>query len=108
MLPLLLQSICQWNYLPTNPDRFKLDDVRQRLGRISDRRRQQSSETPPYLEYVADQRLVALGIQPLYHAKNPFSFMELQAVQELTNFFERRVTAYQVGVSGEESFTEEF
>jgi hypothetical protein len=27
--------------------------------------------------------------------------MDLQDVQELTNFFERRVSAYQVGVSGE-------
>lgn len=61
-----------------------------------------------YLEYVADQRLVTLGIQPLYHSKNPFSFMELQDVQELTNFFERRVAAYQVGVTGEVSFNEEF
>ena len=30
--------------------------------------------------------------------------MDLQDVQELTNFFERRVSAYQVGVSGEVSF----
>ena len=27
--------------------------------------------------------------------------MELQDVQELTNFFERRVSAYQVGVDGD-------
>ena len=27
--------------------------------------------------------------------------MDLQDVQELTNFFERRVSAYQVGVTGE-------
>jgi ribonucleoside-diphosphate reductase beta chain len=27
--------------------------------------------------------------------------MELQDVQEVTNFFERRVSAYQVGVSGD-------
>lgn len=61
-----------------------------------------------YLEYVADQRLSTLGIQPVYHSKNPFPFMELQDVQELTNFFERRVAAYQVGVSGEVSFNEDF
>ena len=35
-----------------------------------------------------------------YGSKNPFSFMDLQDVQELTNFFERRVSAYQVGVTG--------
>ncbi len=61
-----------------------------------------------YLQFVADQRLVDLGLKPLYGAKNPFSFMEQQDVQELTNFFERRVSAYQVGVSGEVSFDEAF
>lgn len=61
-----------------------------------------------YLQYVADQRLLALGLAPVYHTSNPFGFMELQDVQELTNFFERRVSAYQVGVSGEVSFEEDF
>jgi len=61
-----------------------------------------------YLQFVADQRLLALGIPPVYRVKNPFAFMELQDVQELTNFFERRVAAYQMGVSGEVAFNEEF
>jgi ribonucleoside-diphosphate reductase beta chain len=34
--------------------------------------------------------------------------MELQDVQELTNFFERKVAAYQVAVEGEVSFEEDF
>lgn len=54
-----------------------------------------------YLEYVADQRLAALGLPARFGARNPLSFMELQDVQELTNFFERRPSAYQVGVGGE-------
>lgn len=61
-----------------------------------------------YLEFVADQRLAALGMPPLFGSRNPFSFMDLQDVQELANFFERRVSAYQVGVSGEVSFSEVF
>ncbi|MEZ4744218.1 MAG: ribonucleotide-diphosphate reductase subunit beta [Bdellovibrionota bacterium] len=61
-----------------------------------------------YLEYVGDQRFMSLGMQPVYQSKNPFSFMELQDVQELTNFFERRVAAYQVGIEGEVSFNEDF
>ena len=61
-----------------------------------------------YLEYVADQRLRQLGLAPLYGAKNPFPFMELQDVQELTNFFERRVSAYQVAVQGEVGFDHAF
>jgi ribonucleoside-diphosphate reductase beta chain len=61
-----------------------------------------------YLGYVADQRLQRLGIAPAFHAKNPFSFMDLQDVQELTNFFERRVSAYQTAVQGEVAFHEDF
>jgi ribonucleoside-diphosphate reductase beta chain len=61
-----------------------------------------------YLRHVADRRLAQLGIGPLYGAKNPLAFMELQDVQELSNFFERRVSAYQIGVPGSVSFTDDF
>ena len=61
-----------------------------------------------YLGYVADSRLARLGIEPHFKTKNPFSFMELQDVQELTNFFERRVSAYQTAVPGEVGFGEDF
>jgi len=61
-----------------------------------------------YLEFIADQRLAALGIPPVFNSQNPFPFMELQDVQELTNFFERRVAAYQVGIEGNVSFNEDF
>ncbi len=54
-----------------------------------------------YLEFCADQRLATLELPRRYGAKNPFAFMDLQDVQEVTNFFERRVSAYQVGVTGE-------
>lgn len=65
-------------------------------------------ELEQYLQFVADQRLVRLGFKPRYLAHNPFGFMELQNVQELANFFERRVSAYQIGVAGEISFDEQF
>jgi ribonucleoside-diphosphate reductase beta chain len=65
-------------------------------------------EMRQYLEYVADQRLLQLQLAPMYGAKNPFHFMELQDVQELTNFFERRVSAYQVAVQGEVAFDQAF
>ncbi len=61
-----------------------------------------------YLEFVADQRLQNLGLPVRYGARNPFSFMDLQDVQELSNFFERRVSAYQIGVEGEVAFDESF
>ena len=49
-----------------------------------------------------------LGLAKHFGSKNPFGFMELQDVQELSNFFERTVSAYQVGVSGDVSFDDEF
>ena len=61
-----------------------------------------------YLEFVADQRLGNLGMAPRFGSKNPFAFMELQDVQELSNFFERKVSAYQVSVTGEVAFDEAF
>jgi len=61
-----------------------------------------------YLQYVADRRLEALGIAPVFESMNPFGFMELQDVRELTNFFERRVSAYQVAVTGEVAFHDDF
>ena len=65
------------------------------------------SDMRAYLEHVADRRLELLGIPARYGAANPFAFMELQDVQELSNFFERRVSAYQLGVSGQVSFDDE-
>jgi len=61
-----------------------------------------------YLEYCGDQRLVTLGLPKHYGTRNPFAFMDLQDVQELANFFERRVSAYQVGVTGEVTFDAAF
>jgi ribonucleoside-diphosphate reductase beta chain len=61
-----------------------------------------------YLQYIADRRLEALHIDPVFGSRNPFDFMELQDVQELTNFFERRVSAYQVGITGDVGFSTEF
>jgi ribonucleoside-diphosphate reductase beta chain len=65
-------------------------------------------EMRQYLEYVADSRVGRLGMKPIFGSKNPFGFMELQDVQELANFFERRVSAYQVAVAGEVAFHEDF
>jgi len=67
-----------------------------------------AADMQDYLQYVADRRLEALGIAPVFDSRNPFGFMELQDVQELTNFFERRVSAYQVAVKGEVAFHEDF
>ena len=65
-------------------------------------------EVRQYLQFVADQRFQMLGMAKRYNVKNPFQFMDLQDVQELANFFERRVSAYQVGVTGDVSFDQAF
>ena len=61
-----------------------------------------------YLQYVADRRLESLNLPTVFGSRNPFDFMELQDVQELTNFFERRVSAYQVSVGGKVDFSDDF
>ncbi len=61
-----------------------------------------------YLQHCADQHFAKLGMEKKYNVRNPLPFMELQDVQELTNFFERRVSAYQVGVQGEVAFDMNF
>ncbi|MCC6225556.1 MAG: ribonucleotide-diphosphate reductase subunit beta [Microthrixaceae bacterium] len=66
------------------------------------------ADTREYLQFVADARLATLGMPRIYGSRNPFGFMELQDVQELTNFFERKPSAYQVAVSGEFSIDEDF
>ena len=81
--------------------KFAEDTLQFGVGGLSQR------DMKTYLQFVADQRMTALGIAPVYRKKNPFPFMELQDVQELTNFFERRVSAYQMGVSGNVSFDDE-
>jgi ribonucleoside-diphosphate reductase beta chain len=67
-----------------------------------------AAEMRRYLEFCADQRLRTLGMPARYGASNPFSFLDLQDVQEVTNFFERRVSAYQVGVTGEVTLDADF
>ncbi len=61
-----------------------------------------------YLQHCADGHFAKLGMEKRYHMRNPLPFMELQDVQELTNFFERRVSAYQLGVTGEVGFDHAF
>jgi ribonucleoside-diphosphate reductase beta chain len=66
------------------------------------------ADTRSYLEFVADQRLAQLGYSPQYGSQNPFDFMELQDVQSLSNFFERTVSNYQMGIEGDVAFDEDF
>merc|ERR1711966_250162 len=48
-----------------------------------------------YIQFVADRLLVSLGHPKIFHASNPFDWMELISLQGKTNFFEKRVGEYQ-------------
>jgi ribonucleoside-diphosphate reductase beta chain len=66
-----------------------------------------------YLEYVADRLLSDLGCGKVYNSDNPFDFMQNIAMENKTNFFEKRVADYSksgVGVNDDKGFStdEEF
>mgnify|MGYP003651286213 CR=1 FL=1 len=49
-----------------------------------------------YIEFVADRLMVQLGYKKLFNCKNPFDFMEKISLEGKSNFFERRVSEYNV------------
>lgn len=60
------------------------------------------------MAFLADQRLIRLGLPKEFHSTNPFRFMELPDVSELANFFARTVSADQVGMEGTVRVDEDF
>ena len=59
-----------------------------------------------YLEFVADRLLTELRCEKVFHAENPFDFMEMISLEGKTNFFEKRVAEYRkagVGLNEETS-----
>jgi ribonucleoside-diphosphate reductase beta chain len=51
-----------------------------------------------YVEYVADRRLERIGLPRQFHTENPFPWMsQATDLAKEKNFFETRVTEYQVG-----------
>lgn len=49
-----------------------------------------------YIEYVADRLLQQLGYNKIWNRPNPFDFMEMCSLTAKTNFFEKRVSEYQL------------
>ena len=47
-----------------------------------------------YIQFVADRLCVQLGYKKIYHAANPFSWMELISLEGKTNMFERKIGDY--------------
>lgn len=64
-----------------------------------------------YLEFVADRLLTELRCEKVFHAENPFDFMEMISLEGKTNFFEKRVAEYRkagVGLNEEASSESSF
>ena len=59
-----------------------------------------------YLEFVADRLLVDLKCEKIWKTQNPFDFMQNIALQNKTNFFEKRVAEYAKANVGAEVKTE--
>ena len=49
-----------------------------------------------YIRFVADRLLIQLGCHKIYKDENPFAFMDTIGLDGKTNFFEKRVTEYQL------------
>jgi ribonucleotide reductase beta subunit family protein with ferritin-like domain len=47
-----------------------------------------------YIQFIADRLCLQLGYDKIYHATNPFDFMELISLEGKTNFFERKISDY--------------
>jgi ribonucleoside-diphosphate reductase beta chain len=56
-----------------------------------------------YLEFVSDRLLLDLGCEKVYNTNNPFDFMQNIALQNKTNFFEKRVAEYAKSNVGQSS-----
>ena len=52
-----------------------------------------------YIKFVADRLAKDLGTDEIFAARNPFDWMELISLQGKTNFFEKRVSDYQLAAS---------
>jgi ribonucleotide reductase beta subunit family protein with ferritin-like domain len=61
-----------------------------------------------YIEAVSDRIADLFGFDRVYNTENPFDFMRALDVQNVTNFFEKRVSEYQRPTDRSLSFDESF
>ena len=48
-----------------------------------------------YIKFIADHWIGKYGLSKIYNVENPFPFMDMIALENKTNFFEKRVSEYQ-------------
>ena len=59
-----------------------------------------ATDMKEYVKFVADGIFRDLGLPPVYRAKNPFGFMQMQSLEAKTDFFVKPVTQYHKPLSG--------
>lgn len=65
---------------------------------VTEMRRLTKEEVKAYIRYIADRRLMGLGMKPIFGSdKNPLPWVEAMLGVTHTNFFENRVTDYAQG-----------
>ncbi len=65
---------------------------------VSDMRRLKQTEVRGYIRYIADRRLMGLGLKGIFGIKkNPLPWVDAMLGATLTNFFENRVVDYAKG-----------
>lgn len=65
---------------------------------VSAMRRLTQAEVRSYIRYIADRRLMGLGLKAIFHEeKNPLPWVDGMLGATLTNFFENRVVDYAKG-----------
>lgn len=80
---------------------FLFVDLAYGLGEIEGLKKEEVKE---YIQYIADRRLIQLGIKPVYDVReNPLPWLDwIMNGADHTNFFEARVTEYSVsGMTGD-------
>ena len=65
---------------------------------VSDMKRLTKQEVKDYIRYIADRRLMGLGLKPIFKSeKNPLNWVDAMLGVTHTNFFENRVVDYAKG-----------
>ena len=65
---------------------------------VSEMKRLTRDEVKSYIRYIADRRLMGLGLKPIFKSgKNPLNWVDAMLGVTHTNFFENRVVDYAKG-----------
>lgn len=67
-----------------------------------------ASTMSQYVKYCGDHLLGRIGVEPLYNVENPYPWMDMISLDSKSNFFEKRVSEYQMAGVGHEGIDMQF